>query len=196
MDRAKFYHTLLCSHARRHLSGKFFTRRDSPMTSDLHLDGPPVTVFGDHDALDAALSDELDRRGRSTHTISTPMGWLTSVTHAVIRLNTLTGEQALQDLASRDVPATQVVAVCELPRDGATTARVDELCRRCCENHEISLIWHAPFELRISDAHADTKAAMIYDPDELAVTIVNEIWQQETRALTPSFASHNFGPTR
>lgn len=166
------------------------------MTSELRLDGPLVTVFGDHDALDSALNAELDRRGRCTHTISTPMGWLTSVTHAVIRLNTKTGEQALRDLATREVPATQVVAVCEVPRDDAASAMVDELCRRSGEHHEISLIWHAPFELRIADAHAAHLPEMILDPGELAVTIADEVWHQEMRQLTPSFASQSFEPAR
>lgn len=162
------------------------------MTSDLHRDRPLVTVFGDHDALDTALNDELDRRGRSTHTISTPMGWLVSVTHAVVRLNSQTGLQALEDLASRDVPTAQVVAVCEATSDDAFSAQVDDLCRRCGEHHDVSLIWHAPFELRVEDAHDPRIGGPTLSPGELAVTIVDEVRQQKDSGLHPSFASQNF----
>lgn len=162
------------------------------MTSELHRDRPLVTVFGDHDALDMALNDELDRRGRSTHTISTPLGWLVSVTHAVIRINSQTGLQALQDLASRDVPAAQVVAVCEASTDDDFSAQVDELCRRCGEHHDVSLIWHDPFALRVADAHDPRIGGPTLSPGELAVTIADEVWQQEDRELHPSFASQNF----
>lgn len=161
------------------------------MTNDLLSTRPLVTVFGDHDALDVALNDELERRGRITHTITTPLGWLKSVTHAVIRLNTETGEQALRDLASRDIPPTQVVAVCETPIDDAVSERVAELCRRCGETHDITLIWHPPFEPRIADAHNPQNAG-IPSPGELAVTIADEVRSQEGRALTAVFASQNF----
>jgi hypothetical protein len=164
------------------------------MTNDLHLHGPTVTLFGDRDALDTAVSDELSRRGRSTHTVTTPVGWLSSVTHAVIRLDTTAGERAIQDLASRDVPATHVVAVCQTPRDAATSARLDELCRTCGEHHEISLIWHAPFDAGLHTVAA--LAAVTTVPAELAVTIADEIGHQEAHPFAPSFASQVFEPHR
>lgn len=164
------------------------------MTSDLQMSTPTVTLFGDRDALDAAISDELGRRGRSTHSVTTAVGWLRSVTHAVIRVDTAAGEQALRDLASHDVPATQVVAVCGTPLDDATTARFDELCRQCGDHHEISLIWHAPFELRLTDEGEIPGGAPPLTPDELAVTIVDELSDQETRSSSPSFATRVFDP--
>lgn len=162
------------------------------MPSDLHLDRPLVTVFGDHDALDVALNDELDRRGRCTHTITTPMGWLASVRNAVVRLNSAAGVQALEDLASRDLPATHVVAVCETSFEDLTPAEVDALCRRCGTTHAVTLIWHAPFELKVADAHEPAVGLPTLSPGELALTIADEVWQQEHRALRPSFASQSF----
>lgn len=161
--------------------------------SELLTDRPLVTVFGDHDALDAALNEELDRRGRMTHTITTPLGWLKSVKHAVIRINTKSGVQALQDLAYRDVPPSQVIAVCELSRDDATAAQVAELCRRCGDHHDVTLIWHAPFELRIADAHEPQPTGPTASAGELAITIADEVRSQESRAPRPVFVSQNFG---
>lgn len=163
--------------------------------SDLRLaDRPLVTVFGDHDALDAALNDELGRRGRNTHTISTPLGWITSVTHAVLRLNTETGVQALRELASRESPPSQIVAVCERSSDDLSSARVADLCRQCGEHHDVTLIWHEPFELRIADAHEVQNAGPIPTPGELAVTIADEVTNQEARVPRPAFATQSFEP--
>jgi hypothetical protein len=169
------------------------TRRDTALTDDLQLHGPTITVFGDRDALDAALSDELSRRGRSTHTVTTPLGWLASVTHAVVRLDTAPGERALQDLALRDVPATHVVAVCETPLDDATSARFDELCRQCGDHHEVSVIWHGPLEVH-ADALTQATPRAVLEAGELASTIADEIGHQETHGSRPSFASQVFAP--
>ncbi|MET0932058.1 MAG: hypothetical protein ABWX74_21260 [Aeromicrobium sp.] len=164
------------------------------MTGDLQMSAPTVTLFGDRDALDEAISVELGRRSHSTHSVTTPVGWLRSVTHAVIRVDTAAGERALRDLASHDVPATQVVAVCETPRDDATAARVDELCRQCGDHHEISLIWHPPFEVRVTDEGAVLDVQPVLAPAELAATIVDEVQAQETRASSPSFTTQVFDP--
>lgn len=164
------------------------------MTSDLQMNTPTVTLFGDRDALDEAISDELGRRGRSTHSVTTPVGWLRSATHAVIRLDTAAGERALRDLATHDVPATQVVAVCETPLDDATSARLDELCRQCGQHHEISLIWHPPFEVRLTEEGEVPAVQPGLAPGELAVTIADELGDQETRSSSPSFATQVFDP--
>jgi hypothetical protein len=165
------------------------------MTSDLQMNAPTVTLFGDRDALDTALSDELGRRGRSIHSVTTPLGWLTSVTHAVVRLDSAPGERAMQDLALRDVPATHVVAVCETPLDEVTSGRLDELCRQCGDHHEISVIWHPPLEVSVTDdAAGDATAQTVLVPGELATTIADAVGRQETHASEPSFASQVFEP--
>lgn len=160
------------------------------MSSDLHLSGPTVTLFGEHDILDEALSQELGRRGCSTHAVTIPTGWLSSVTYAVVRLDTPTGAQAMQDLAATDQPASHVVAVCETPADETTSARFDELCRQCGDHHDISLIWHGPFDLGLDTAGADVV------PDDLAATIADEIGHQAAWTSAPSFASQTFEPRR
>lgn len=164
------------------------------MTSDLQMNTPTVTLFGDRDALDEAISDELGRRGRSTHSVTTPVGWLRSVTHAVLRIDTAAGERALRDLASHDVPATQVVAVCESPLDETVSARLDELCRQCGQHHEISLIWHPPFEVRLTGDGTVPSLEPVLDPEELAVTVADEVGDQETHSSTPSFSTQVFDP--
>jgi len=160
------------------------------MTSDLHLSGPTVTLFGDRDVLDEALSEELGRRGCSTHAVTIPTGWFSSVSHAVIRLDTPSGERALEDLASSDHPATHVVAVGETPADPATTARFDELCRQCSDHHDVSVIWHGPFDLGLDAAGAEVV------PGELATTIADEIGHQAAWTSAPSYASQTYEPHR
>jgi len=156
------------------------------MTSDLHLSGPTVTLFGQRDALDEALSDELGRRGCSTHVVTTPMGWLGSVGHAVVRLDTPTGDQALTDLSLRNAPAAHIVAVCENTVGEATSMRLEQLCRQCSQHHDLSLIWHAPLALGLDDAPDGVV------PGDLAVTIADEIGHQEAWTSAPSFVSQTF----
>ncbi|MET0821527.1 MAG: hypothetical protein ABWY58_11215 [Aeromicrobium sp.] len=158
------------------------------MIADLHLAGPTVTLFGSRDALDAALSDELGRRGCSTHSVTTPMGWLTSVTHAVVRLDTRAGEQALSDLTSRQIPAAHVVAVCATSDDEVAHARLDSLCRQCGDSHDVSMIWHAPFGLPTGGLDGALVRA-----SELASSIVDHIGSQDA---APAFSSSTFAPRR
>lgn len=172
------------------------TRRetDESLTHDLQLDGPTVTVFGERDALDVALSDELARRGRSTHTVTTPLGWLTSVTHAVVRLDTASGERALQDLAARDQPATQVVAVGPNPADDAASMRLDDLCRQCGQDHEISVVWHPPLEHRSPTPGAVPTAHAVRQAAGLAAAIADVIDGQGDHASAPSYVNRIFEP--
>ncbi|MFC5676871.1 hypothetical protein [Aeromicrobium endophyticum] len=158
------------------------------MTTDLHLAGPTVTLFGDRDALGAAISDELGRRGCSTHSVTTPMGWLASVTHAIVRLDTRAGEQALSDLTSREMPATHVVAVCATSDDELAAARLDHLCRQCGDSHDVSMIWHAPFGLPTGSLDGAMVRA-----SELASSIADHIGSQDA---APAFSSSTFAPSR
>lgn len=158
------------------------------MITDLHLAGPTVTLFGNRDALDAALSDELGRRGCSTHSVTTPMGWLTSVTHAIVRLDTRAGEQAMSDLTSREIPATHVIAVCVTSDDEVAAARLDHLCRQCGDSHDVSMIWHAPFDLPAGGLDGALVRA-----SELASSIIDHIGSQDA---APAFSSSTFTPRR
>lgn len=161
------------------------------MSIDLHLSGPTVTLFGDRDLLDAALSDELGRRGCSTHAVTTPTGWLTTSTNAVIRLDTPAGEHAMTDLVQRQVPATHVVAVCATSDDTEIAARLDLLSRQCGDRHDVSLIWHAPLTTRLVE---DGSPAL--RPSELAASIVDEIGHQQAWTSAPSFTAQTFTPGR
>jgi hypothetical protein len=162
------------------------------VTGDLDLQGPTVTLFGDRDALDSALSDELARRGRSTHSVTTPVGWLLSTTQAVVRLDTPSGDFAMRDLLTRDVEPTHVVAVCEESSDDTTASRIDELCRQGAARHEISLIWHAAFKPTTLGAPAEPSAAPAPSPGRLATAIAEEIARQQEHASNPSFVSQVF----
>lgn len=159
------------------------------MITDLHLAGPTVTLFGNRDALDAALSDELGRRGCSTHAVTTPMGWLTSVTHAVVRLDTRAGEHAMADLTSREFPTIHVVAVCATSDDQVAAAKLDDLCRLCGDSHDVSMIWHAPFGLPMGGLDGAPVRT-----SELAASIADEIGSQDSARSAPSFSSQTFSP--
>lgn len=159
------------------------------MTTDLHLSGPTITMFGNRDLLDTTLSDELGRRGCSTHAVTTPMGWLTSVTNAVIRLDTASGERAMADLTARHLAATHVVAVCATSDDELAWARLDQLCRQCGDDHDVSLIWHAPLGLPSGGPDGT-----ILRPSDLAASIADEIGWQDESVSSPSFSSQTFEP--
>lgn len=114
------------------------------MGDSLDLAGTTVTLFGEAEPIDHALSDELGRRGCTTHYVTVPTGWLSSVSHAIVRLDTPSGVLALKQLADSDQPPAHVVAVCAQQTDASVSDRFSELCRVCDAVHDVSLIWHAP----------------------------------------------------
>lgn len=140
------------------------------MTADLQLEGPTVTLFGIRDELDQALGVELARRGCSTHIITASMGWLASTTHAVIRLGTPTGDQAMHGLAASSAPATHAVAVCETTSDAAAADRIRTAWAQSSENHRTSLIWHDSLDA----LHTSLDRTSL---DELVSTIADEIFE-------------------
>ncbi len=159
------------------------------MATDLHLAGPTVTVFGDRDFLDAALSEELGRRGCSTHTVTTETGWLASASHAIVRIDSRAGTRAIEDLAHHEFPAAHIIVVLETSDDAQEAHHLEGLCRECGEHHNVSVIRHAP----LVDP-ADVTSAP--DPADLAAAIVDEIGLQQAWTTAPSFASKTFEPAR
>ncbi|MCW2840809.1 MAG: hypothetical protein JWR55_2292 [Aeromicrobium sp.] len=164
------------------------------MSTDLHTGAPTVTLYGDRGELDSALSDELGRRGNTIHRITTPIGWLRSGTHAVIRIDTPAGEHALVQLASQDLPATHVVAVSETPLDDAESTRLGDLCRQCGDHHEVFLIWHPPFVIDVNEAMTLPGLRSVQSPGNLASTVADEVGVQAGRTSRPSFTSQVFAP--
>ena len=162
------------------------------MDHDVRLHDTTVTLFGRADALDHALSDELGRRGCTTHYVTVPTGWLSSTTHAVVRLDTESGAKALLQLIDDTTrPRTHVVAVCALQDDTAESERIDELCRRCGRVHDVSLVWHPALDA-MAVQHAD--AGAIVPTDALAATIVDEITGQSARDESSSYSTRTFEP--
>jgi hypothetical protein len=145
-----------------------------------------VTVFGDNDALDHALGDQLGLRGCRTHFVSVPTGWLRSAVHAVMRLDTAAGVAALEQLADTRQPRSHVIAVCPEPSDAAAADRLREMCRTCGRHHDLSLIWHPP--LSPAGVPADKTAATA---DALAATVADEMVEHPTVG-TPAFVSRPF----
>lgn len=160
------------------------------MTTDLHLSGPTVTVFGDRDVLDMALSQELGRRGCSTHTVTTPTGWLASASHAIVRVDSRAGTSAIEELARLDGPAAHIVVVVETSGDGEISSDVEGMCRECGAHHNVSVIWHTPLD------GLDDGTTSVPAPADLAAAIVDEVGHQEAWTSAPSFASRTFEPAR
>lgn len=134
--------------------------------------GTTVTLFGDADPLDRALSDQLSQRGVRTHSVSVPTGWLRSATHAVMRFDTVAGADALQSLVETTEPRSRVIAVGLEPTDPRESDRVREMCRSCGLHHEVSLIWHPPLP---SGGASQGSAASMVATNALAATVADEV---------------------
>lgn len=124
-----------------------------------------ITLFGGSDPLDRALSDQLGRRGCKTHFVTVPTGWLRSATHAIMRLDTDAGVDALKALAETDEPRSHVIAVCPEQTDPAESDRLRDMCRACGSHHDVSLIWHTPLDagMPVNPAAATALAASVAD---------------------------------
>jgi hypothetical protein len=156
------------------------------------LAGTTVTIFGDSRPLDHALSEELNRRGCSTHYVSVPTGWLRSVTHAVVRLDTAAGAAAIKQLATTEQPRSHVVAVCAEPNDVSESERVNEMCRACGMHHDVSLIWH-PALATVEPPPALPPANAVIAADALASTVADEM-AERSMLEGPSFVARPFVP--
>lgn len=155
-----------------------------PLRDDVSL---TVTTFGDHDVIDHALTDELERRGCRTHTVSIETGWLSSTTHAVIRLDTAAGASALAGLTSLVGQGAHVVVICQEPGDARDSERLRRLCEECGSTHHVSLIWHDSvdsFEAHAADG-VDAPAR------RLAVAVVDELSGRLDPAVRPSFSARS-----
>lgn len=117
------------------------------MRPNLDSQGPTVTLFGESDELDDALGEELDRRGCSTHIITVPIGWLPSTSHAIFRLGTSIGDQAMLDLAHTTAETTRIVAVCESSADLDRNERVQASWATNSQGRPGLLMWHEPFDV-------------------------------------------------
>ena len=152
--------------------------------------GTTVTLFGDNDPLDHALGTQLERHGCRTHVVSVPTGWLRSATHAVMRLDTAAGAEALKELSETQQPHSHVIAVCPESIDSSESDRVRDMCRACGMHHDVSLIWHPPLDAEVTTAEgASTGSA---ETNALAAQVVDEMMR--TTAGQPSFATRPFLP--
>jgi hypothetical protein len=130
------------------------------MTNAPGSTGTTVTLFGASDRLDHALGTQLGERGCKTHLVTVPTGWLRTATHAIVRLDTDAGVEALRELAETTGPRSHVIAVCPELADAAEAQRLHEMCRTCGQHHDVALIVHPPVD---ADAVAHTVAATVAD---------------------------------
>ena len=147
-----------------------------------------VTVFGQHDAIDHAISDELGRRGCRTHSVTVETGWLPSATHAIFRLDTAAGLSALVGLTAADEPGVHIVAVCEDPGDQHDVDRMRHLCEACSESHEVTMLWHAPLGVPTGQPELGATESPVR---HLALAVVDEVAGQDRGSPTPSFSTRS-----
>lgn len=150
--------------------------------------GTTVTLFGDSAPLDHALSDQLGQRGCKTHFVSVPTGWLRSATHAVMRLDTAAGVDALKELAETEQPRSHVIAVCPEPGTTAESDRVQDMCRACGMHHDVSLIWHPPL---VGDVASEHPARTQVTTRALAVSVADEMVEHPSVGR-PAFVARPF----
>jgi hypothetical protein len=159
------------------------------MTEPPGSTGTTVTLFGASDPLDHALGMQLEQRGCKTHYVSVPTGWLRSSTHAVMRLDTAAGAEALKMLAETQAPRSHIVAVCPEPVDTSEADRLREMCRTCGMHHDVSLIWHPPLSADGVAPRPDSAGEVT--THALAATVADEVVAHTTVAR-PSFATRPF----
>ena len=150
--------------------------------------GTTVTLFGDSDSLDHALGTQLERRGCRTHYVSVPTGWLRSSTHAVMRLDTAAGAEALKELSVTDQPYSHVIAVCPESVDSSESDRVRDMCRACGMHHDVSLIWHPPLDADVTTSPGVQTESVA--TTALAAQVVDEVMR--TSAGQPAFVTRPF----
>jgi hypothetical protein len=150
--------------------------------------GTTVTLFGDSDPLDRALGTQLERHGCRTHHVSVPTGWLRSATHAVMRLDTAAGAEALKELSETQEPHSHVVAVCPESVDSSEFDRVRDMCRACGRHHDVSLIWHPPLDAEVTSTMGGSTENVA--ANALAAKVVDEMMR--TSAGQPSFVTRPF----
>jgi hypothetical protein len=153
--------------------------------------GSTVTVFGDNDSLDHALGTQLERLGWKTHFVSVSTGWLRSAAHAVMRLDTVAGADALKELVETPQPRSHIIAVCPELDDMAESERLRDMCRACGMHHDVSLIWHPPLDPGLTvfgGAPSNVRAAA----NALAASVAGEM-ADHSSASEPSFVTRPFG---
>lgn len=148
-----------------------------------------VTLFGGSDPLDHALGTQLEQRGCRTHFVSVPTGWLRSATHAVMRLDTAAGAEAIQELSEIEQPYSHVIAICPETVDSSESDRLREMCRACGMHHDVSLIWHPPLDAAVPSTTGVTSRRDA--TRALAATVADELVEHAT-AGRPSFAARPF----
>ena len=118
---------------------------------DVTAPGPTVTIYARHGELVSRIADEIRERGASTHTISIETGWVSSVSRALMVLDSPAGMSAVRGLCEADPHVSRIVAL--LTADADVDAQ--DLCDRCVERHDMVIL------------HADT--------DDVVDRVVDEI---------------------
>lgn len=115
-------------------------------------DSSTVTIFADYGPLVNEIADEIRARGAATHTISVEAGWIDSVSHALLVLDSAAGMSAVRALCRMSGTSAHVVAL--ITEDSAVDA-VDavDLCDWCSEGHDLVMLRESEIDVveRVTD---------------------------------------------
>ncbi len=100
-------------------------------------DSPVVTIFADQGPLISEIVEKIRARGARTHTVSVDVGWVDSVSCAVLVLDSTAGMSAMRALS--DLPAEGGAQVVVLMADQPTTD-AERLCEGCRERHDLIMM--------------------------------------------------------
>ncbi len=114
-----------------------------------HDDSPVVTIFGDQGPLVSEIDTKIRDRGARTHTVSVDVGWVDSVSCALVVLDSTAGMSALRALS--DLPDSRVNVVVVMAEQASPDA--ERLCEGCRERHHLVMMRAGQTDLadRIAD---------------------------------------------
>lgn len=141
------------------------TAPKKPQDLTAHRPANGATIFGDGSHIDHHLVEELGRLGTDASIVTAPVGWPSGVELAIVRLDTESGEDALRDLATQDLPATRAICTRQHPQSLGAARAIRDACVECSNRNLITLLWHPTVGMASSDIR----------PGDLAVVIAREL---------------------
>ncbi|MGA8850825.1 MAG: hypothetical protein WB508_03810 [Aeromicrobium sp.] len=101
--------------------------------TEADADSPVVTIFADQGPLVSEIDTKIRDRGATTHTVSVDVGWIDSVSCALVVLDSTAGMSAMRALS--DLPDSRVNVVVVMAEEVSPDA--ERLCEGCRERHHL-----------------------------------------------------------
>lgn len=139
-----------------------------------HRPAKGATIFGDGSPIDHHLVDQLGCLGLEASIITVPIGWPGGVELAVVRLDTASGQDALRDLATQELPATRAICICPHPQSLDEARAIRDLSIDCSNRNLITLLWHPTVGASTKGRYPGKRRHDIR-PDDLALVVAREL---------------------